>query len=180
VQLLVPGLLGFLVACSANPPAPTLPLAIPIDFEVRADSGFTALERVSIARAVNYLDVAAHVRFRLEFDLEVGTARGGENQIWRVPPDAAVVTALDAQYNGSVFGATVQGHPFKTWLVVERMPSEHLFRHVVEHELLHALGCEHVSDPRAVLYLYTRQNVSEAVELSAADRAEIANAISRR
>lgn len=130
--------------------------------------------------ASDYLEQAAGIRFRITFDLELDPDALTKNQIWRPPADSIVVTVLDARYKGRLFGATKQDTPFVTWLVVERMPTTHLLLHVVEHELLHAVGCDHVSDRRAVLYEYTTPGVYEAIELADADRNEIDRALAAR
>ena len=133
-----------------------------------------------MATTVDYLERAAAVRFVISFDLEITPSMILENQIWRPPLDSVVVTALDARQGGLLFGATQQAHPWRMWLLPERTPSTYTFAHVVEHELLHAIGCDHVADKASVMYEFTRPGVFEALQLTDTDRAEIARALAAR
>lgn len=145
-----------------------------------ADVGFTPRERAIIEAAADYLEREAGVRYVVTFDLEVTAAAMLRNQIWRPPVDAPVVTFLDAEYSGKVYGATQQVSPFRMWLLPQRTAKTWTFAHVVEHELLHAVGCDHVDDPRSVLYRFTTPDLYEALELSATDLRELDRALSSR
>lgn len=141
------------------------------------DSTFTTRERAIILTAADYLERSGGLRYRITFDLEPDAAALEVNRIWRPALDSAVVTTLDARF-GRVLGATVEGHPFRMWLLPERTPGTYTFLHVVEHELLHAVGCHHVADEQAIMYAYTRPGVEgEGIRLSNADRAEITRAL---
>lgn len=145
-----------------------------------ADVDFTARERSVIRASAEYLERELGVRYVVSFDLEVTADAMLRNQIWRPPVDAIVVTVLDSKYSGRVYGATDQATPFRMWLLPQRTPRTGTFAHVVEHELLHAVGCQHVDDPSSVLYRFTTPGLHEVLELSDEDRREVDRALSTR
>lgn len=171
-------LLGLLLpACAAPAPLPPSPTLHRLSVEVHADAEFTIREQAIIRTAADYLERAAGLHYRITFDLEPNAIALLENQIWRPSLDAVVVTTLDATHNGTLYGATMQEVPFRMWLLPARTPNTYTFLHVVEHELLHAVGCQHVSDTSAIMYEYTRPGVYEALRLSESDYREISRTL---
>jgi len=160
--------LVFLLGCTAQKPLRYVPRP---ELTIHADTAFTPEEREVIQSASMELVSQIGVRVDVIYDLDL---RKPERtfRLVRVLSVNPATAEMDKFFQAEVYGWT---HPFivpRAYIVVDRLESEGFARHVVLHELLHVLGCQHVDDPSAVLYGITnRQHM--AVVLTEADRAEL-------
>jgi hypothetical protein len=145
---------------------------------VHADTEFTLYERHVIAEAVRQLQTQAGITINVTYDLDYEKLErlvqfADKKTLTRVSETAPIVGDIDARVRGKVYGWTILDR--KIWLVWDRMYSEQHMLHVVCHELLHALGVEHVSDPRAIMYEITNEQ-HLSITLTEADREAIRRA----
>lgn len=133
--------------------------------EMHGDTDFTGPEREALLGSVRDLEAqtAGYLRIVLTFDLDFRD-QDAVIRAWkawslvRVDSSNDVVKQLDARCDCSHLGFTAQETPAhraserQMVLVVDRLPSMQKFLHVGMHELLHAAGLDHVTDPRALMF----------------------------
>ena len=145
---------------------------------VHADTEFTPYERQLIDEAIRDLRVQSGINVSIHYDLdysnlEVVNALAGEKKLTRVGSSSVAVVDMDKYFNHVYAWTTFKRN---IWLVWDRMWGRRLMKHVVMHELVHALGVDHVDDPEAVMYWQTDAH-HMAVELNESDRAAIRRAV---
>ena len=150
---------------------------------IHADTDFTTSERIVIHRATRSLMSQVGLRVEVIYDLDFRkverlSSLDGAVLLTRVARDAPLTREMDARFHGITFGWTTLTRR-RAYLASDVLSGggETLFLHVVQHEFLHLVGCEHVSDPESVLFWAT-DHKHMAVVLSEADRLEYLRATS--
>ena len=172
-------LLVILLGCRGQTPVTLVP---PRSLIIHADTEFTPTEREIIHRATDTLMSEVGMRVDVRYDLDFGKVEHlarfqNVTQLMRIARDAQLTRDMDSRYRGIVFGWSVYANPPRVYVAADVLNGgEVLYLHVVIHELLHAVGCDHVSDPNAVLYWQTDLK-HQAVKLTEADRLELARAL---
>jgi hypothetical protein len=160
--------------------APYKPSLVPhLDLSVHADTEFTVYERHVIARAVEGLEQQIGAEIRVDYDLDRSNMLRlmllkDSVRLTRIESTAPLVRDIDLKFNGTVYGWTALGR--EMYIVWDRMYTEQMLRHVVLHEVLHALGVDHVTSPGSVMYDVTSVR-HVATELTEADREAIRKAV---
>lgn len=166
--------LVFLAGCASIPQPPSQVTSSALI--VHADVEFTPAERVQIQRATKELMSQVGLRADIKYDLDFSkpeTLTRSASMI-RVSRESQLTKDMDIHFRAITFGWTTTLLHRRVYLVSDVLieGQETLYLHVVMHELLHLVGCDHVSDPNAVLYWQTDLG-HQAVKLTEADRVEL-------
>ena len=162
----------FLCGCVQTVPVSKVPH---ITLTVHADTEFDYHDRTVIARAVNELNTSVGCSVSVVYDLDGGTleALRFTTRMRKTHSSESLVGELDRKYGGVVFGwYSATG---LVTIVRDRLWTDQMLEHTALHELMHAMGADHVRDPRAVLYWQT-DYWHQAVRLNEADKAALAKA----
>lgn len=116
-----------------------------VRLQLHADVEFTPIERSLIAQVANDLEwqTAGWLKVEFEYDLNMmseSMLQAGNFMI-RQPEWTTIVFAIDMKKGARVLGFTVI-EKREVFIVVDRLPTVEVFRHVVMHELLHAAGLD--------------------------------------
>lgn len=133
---------------------------------VHADPDFTPTERQTIHEATRILATEGNVAVCIAYDLDTHNRYGVT--MTRVTSQSDLVKQTDQWFQGIVFAWTRSIPRTEVFVATDRLITERLALHVYLHELLHALGVDHVADPKAVMYGSTDED-HMAVKLSPAD-----------
>ena len=149
---------------------------------IHADTEFPLEERRIIHQATQELKAQVGLSVEIIYDLDFGKVERlarlkDVKQLIRIERSAQLTRDMDLRFRGITFGWTMVGSPVRAYIASDVLKGgETLYAHVVMHELLHIVGCDHVSDPNAVLYWQTDLR-HQAVRLTEADRTELLRAL---
>lgn len=169
-------LCALLWGCSSvSVPPSTVPDS---ELTVHADVEFDWSERAVVRKSTLELLRQAGYRVNVVYDLDMNDIGRlavliNSPRLSKIFSDAQIVKDVDVQVKGVTFGW--MGLRRDVYIVRDRIWTDVMLQHVLEHELLHLGGVEHVSDESAVMYWQT-DLTHQAVMLTEADRAAIRKA----
>lgn len=119
------------------------------------------------------------LRVDVIYDLDFGKVEqlnrfAGLILLMRADRGSELTQEMDLRFKGITYGWTMGVNWKRAYIVSDVLGGggETLYLHVVMHEMLHIVGCEHVSDPNAVLF-WSTDNHHKAIRLTEADRLEL-------
>ena len=145
---------------------------------LHADVEFTEHERALLSWAVFSLREQSDgaIDVQLIYDLDGTPTR--KPRLVRAHSNESIFFLIEEQKNGTLYGlALADSAGPRAYLLADRIYDDRVFLHTAMHELLHLYGADHVSDPRAVLYVRTGARWFNGLDLTDADREEIARAL---
>lgn len=173
--------LVFVAGCAAPLPTPArVPNEQPRVIDISLDFSFDVEERAAVVEAAQrltlqsrgWLSVVVLGDFGQNFHVPPGT--------WRVldTPESDWTVEFDRILGGRRVLGWVNDESLDIHLVTSRMWTREILVHVAEHEIMHAAGAAHTSDPQGVMS--PGVGAMPPVNLSPADEAEIRRAVLRR
>ncbi len=166
------------VGCASAPPAIPRHIAPPVTMRLHGDVEFSEHERALISWAVFSLRQQSDgaIDVQIVYDLDGTPIK--EPRLVRSHSNESIFFILEELKNGTLYGLSlIDSAGPRAYLLADRLYDDIVWVHTAMHELLHLYGADHVVDPKAVLYLRTGQRWHNGLELTEADRDEIARVL---
>lgn len=168
------------LGCASAPlPGPRpMPVSVSQTLRVRADVEFTPHERALLSWAVRELREQSNGALRIELVYDLDGAPTAEPRLVRSYSFASIFFIIEEQKRGNIYGLTIDDSAgLRTYLLVDRIGGDVFWIRTAMHEFAHMFRADHVLDPHAVLYASTGPQWYNGVQLTDADRDEIARVL---